>query len=181
MGKTAAAKTEGFKAGDHVMYRRYGICSVTAVKKVAFAGQKKRTYYLLESVYGNSIRFYVPADMEDIDEYIRPMLSKAQINRAIKKAETFSSKWESDDSVRSEKFNNILKSGDIAEVLWLVKMLSRHKVYLKERGKNFLDADKQMLAAAEKLVTDELAFVLNIEKDKVIPYILDRIKGQGAK
>ena len=180
MGKTAA-KTEGYKAGDHVMYRRYGICSITAVKKVAFAGQKRRTYYLLESVYGNSIRFYVPADMEDIDELIRPMLSKAQINRAIKKAETYSNKWESDDAVRSEKFNNILKSGDISEVLWLVKMLSRHKTYLKERGKNFLDADKQMLVAAEKLITDELAFVLDIEKGKVIPYILDRIKGQGAK
>lgn len=168
-----------YKINDHVMYRRNGICRITDIREEAFSGNGKRMYYVMDSVYDKAIKFYVPYDLENIVALMRPILTKEEIISVIEKTEETDSGWIEDDDERSAKFEKILAGDDITEILWLVKILSLHKIKVKEQNKKFHACDERLLAMAEKVITDEFAFVLDIKKKDVISYIVSYLRKAG--
>lgn len=57
----------------------------------------------------------------------------------------------------------------------LVEMLYLRQKELKTRKKHFHLADEKYLKEAEKIISDELAFVIGIDKEEVSSYIIERI------
>lgn len=159
-----------FCIGQPVMYRRYGICTVVATERQQF-GETEKLYYSLEPMFGKKSKFFVPADMAELDNVMRNLLAKQDLLDAIKSAHKRDATWEDDGRVRSAQFDELLKNGDIEDMIWLIRVLTLHREYMREVGRTFLDMDKRVLAFAERLVTDEFSYVLGIDKTEVIDFI----------
>ena len=54
-------------------------------------------------------------------------------------------------------------------------MIYLHKKEISDKGKKLHLCDEHMLKNAENLLSDEFAYVLKIEKDEVLPYILNML------
>lgn len=164
-----------YDVGDCVMYRRNGICRVADIRREKL-GPEERLYYILKPVYDDTLKFYVPVDFEDVAQHMRRVLSAEEIDAAIAEAEKSSNQRPEDSAERAVCFDGLLNGGNRADILWLVKTLSLEKQALRKKEKRMLDSDKKVLEAAERLITDEFAFVLGIGKNEVVPYILGQVK-----
>lgn len=162
------------KVNDYVVYRNNGVCEVFDICKADY-GFGKQLYYLLKSVFDENTKYYVPADSTDGKSHIRQVMSKKEIDTVISDCESFDNEWIEDSKERTEKFDGILKSGNRAKILWLVKVLSLHKKETELAKKKFYANDERILNEALKIITEEFAFALGIGRDDVIGYITDRI------
>lgn len=164
-----------YRVGDYVMYAGNGICRISDIRREKFSGLDEKLYYVMNSVYDAGARFYLPLSIEGLEKRIRPLLSAGDIRAIIDETEDIEGQWIDNDESRTAAFGEILKVGNIAEVLWLVKILHLHKIEMRESNKKFRACDEKMLALAERAVTEEFAFVLGLRREGVIPYIVDYI------
>ena len=174
MGLCGAGKRDYF-VGDYVMYAGNGICRINDIRRERFSGLEERLYYVMSSVYDSGAKFYLPVGMEDIKKRIRPLLSEGEIWAIIDETEDIGSRWIENDDSRMAAFEQILKGGEIAEILWLVKILNLHKIEMRESGRKFRSCDEKVLTHAERVITEEFAFVLGLRRESVIPRIVDYI------
>jgi len=128
-------------------------------------------YYILEPVYSKNMTMYVPKQSQVLVDQMMDVLSKEEIDNLIASSKSINHEWIDDSKKRYEEFNKMLRSGNKADLLWLIKVLSRHKKELEENKKNFYATDKRVLSSAEKIITEEFAFVLGIEPGNVMEYI----------
>ncbi len=159
-----------YKPGDHVVYKHNGICTITDIKTQDFAGEK-RLYYILTPVYSPSEVIYVPADNKLLTAHLCRILTKDEINTIIFQTEEIEDEWIDSAKDRTEYFQNIIDNGDRSQILWIVKSLTLHKINMMDTKKKFYVCDERILEAAERIITDEFAFVLGIDKEKVLDYI----------
>ncbi len=164
------------KISDFVMYRQNGICQIVDIRKENFCSGDEKFYYILKSVYEDKTIIYVPVDSKDLDLHMRHILAVEEIELIIEKSEESQNEWVDDGKLRLERFEQILHNSNRAEILWLVKVLSIHKIEDEKQNKKFYASDEKILAAAEKIIIGEFAFILGIEKREVIPYIMKHIK-----
>lgn len=159
---------------EYVMYRQIGICQIIDIRKENFGGSNEKIYYVLKTMTDKTT-IYVPVDSENISLHMRHILSVDEIQSIIDKSEESLNEWVEDSKLRSEYFEQILQNGNMAEILWIVKVLSMHKIYVDKNNKKFYASDEKILSKAEKLITEEFAFILGIDKRQVIPYIIKHI------
>lgn len=161
-----------FNMADTVMYRRYGICEVIATEIQSF-GDEQKLYYCLEPIFGKKTKFFVPADMPEteLDNILRKVYDKPQVETSLEETAKRSCEWQEESRIRSEHFNNLLQTGNFIDMLWLVKTLRLRKKYQREVGRTFLDMDKRVLAFAERLVFDEIAYIYDIDRENVSEFV----------
>ena len=164
-----------YGVGDYVMYAGNGICRISDIRREKFSGLDERLYYVMNSVYDAGAKFYLPFSLAAAEKRLRPLLSADEIRTIIDETEDISGQWIDNDESRTAAFDEILKGGNIAEILWLVKILHLHKIEMRESGKKFRACDEKVLVLAERVVTEEFAFVLGLRKEGVISYIVDYI------
>lgn len=167
-----------YSVGDYVVYAGNGVCRICDIRNENFNGLGERVYYVMDSLYNAGTKFYLPFAIDGIEKRIRPVLSADDIRGVIDSAEGISNGWIDDEEDRRAVFGEILKNGDVAEVLWLVKILHLHKLKVRERGYKFRASDEKLLYEAEKQITEEFAFSLGVSKERVIPYIVDYVAGK---
>jgi len=160
--------------GDYVVYGENGVCRIVDIRNESFAGLDEMTYYVLETVYSHTTIF-IPLNSEALSEKLKRILSVEEINALIDDTAIVSEEWIEDCKERAKHFEELLNGGVRCELLWLIKVLSMHKTEVEEKNKRFYISDKNILTAAEKVITEEFAFVLGIDKSDVVQYIRKRI------
>ena len=166
-------KKYSHKVNEYVTYGQNGICQIIDIQKQKIKGIE-RTYYIMKSVYNNT-KIMVPVDSDMLVGNMRHILSEKEILDIIKKSEDSDNIWMQDTKLRSEQLEKMLHNGDRADILWIVKMLSMYKLQAEKEGKRFYASDERILYTAEKIITEEFAFALGIERNEVIPYITAHI------
>ncbi len=151
-----------YQVGDFVTYKDSGICKIV---------EDNQDYYILDPVYSKNMTMYVPKKTQSLVDQMKDVISKEDIISYVKKADHVKCQWIEDSKLRCEEFNRILKAGEKDELLWLIKVLSSHKEKLESNRKNMYATDKRILASAYKIITEEFAFVLNIEPNQVLDYV----------
>lgn len=150
------------KVGDFVTYKDSGVCKII---------EDNQDYFILDPVYSKNMTMYVPKQTQALVDQMKPVPSKKEIDKFIVESKKVDYPWTEDSKQRYEEFNQILKSGNKPEILWLIKVLTQYKKMLEENKKNFYASDKRVLTAAEKIITEEFAFVLEIEPAQVMEYV----------
>ena len=79
--------------------------------------------------------------------------------------------WIDDRKVRLNTFREMLHSGDMMTHILLVSCILEKKKLLDAAGKRLSDADDHVLRSAERMVSEEFAWSLNIAKNEVGGYI----------
>lgn len=173
--KQDGVSTNGIhKVDDYVIYKNNGICKIVEICLKDFSGEEKE-YYHLQSVYDENTNYYIPLDAPENKQNMKHMLTIDEIDKIILDSEECENVWIEDSKERNEKFSEILREGKRDKILWLVKVLSLHKIKVEDEKKKFYATDEKILASAEKIITEEFAFVLGIEKQDVTNYIVEKI------
>lgn len=164
-----------YNVGTTVIYKNEGVCKITEITERRFR-DKNIEYYVLKPVHKDDSEIYVPKNNKELLGKMRKILSKEEILELIKTMPDEGNIWIADENERKEYYREILIRGDRTELVRLIKTLYLHKQNQKKTGKKLHIADEKFLKDAEHLLYDEFAFVLNISKDDVLPFITGELE-----
>lgn len=159
------------KSRETVLYGMYGICEVTGIEEKEIVG-RRADYYVLRPVYDNKTSIFLPVNNESAAK-MRPVLSPDEVYaliRAMPDETTIHIENESENE-RKVRYKAILAEGNRTELVRLIKTLHFQCQERIVSGKKPRLFDKNFMQAAEKLLYEEFAHVLNIEKDRVLGLI----------
>lgn len=161
--------------GECVVYRGSGIYRIDDIRDEDFCGLGRRTYYVLSSVFDHSSVIFVPLDAKDIEKTLRNVLSCDQIDEVIAKAGENPVEWVEDVKSRAEYFDRLLTEGCCSDIIGIYIKMMKYKDSIESGRKKLYASDAKILAAAERIITDEFSFVLAIPKSEVLGYISARL------
>lgn len=159
-----------FSVGDTVVYGTQGVCTIKDISLLKL-GKAKGEYYVLSPVADEGSVVYVPTANSKLLDKMRAVLSREEADELIRDALREPLPWVSDDGERKRFCDEVIKTGSRRELMQLVGMLYRHREELRQQKKHFHNVDAQYLKAAERLLHDELSYVLGINAEQVTDYI----------
>ena len=89
------------------------------------------------------------------------------------------SSWITEDVKRRQFFSEILQSSDRLAMARMIKALFLRRQELVQKRKKLHMADERLLKEAERVLYEEFAYVLDIEENKVMSYIQEKLKRAG--
>ena len=171
----ALTPVERFNINDDILYLGTGICHIDDIRAENF-GTEPKEYFVMHAVNDPKSVIFVPVDSERLTSCMLELLSPDEINELIESAEEKELEWINDNKQRMSKFSETISSGNRLDILLIFKSLSLMKRELEGQKKKFYATDERLLNAASKVVVEEFSFVLKIDQNDVVPYILDRVK-----
>lgn len=161
-----------FKTGDKVIYSGFGLCVIKNIKPMSFSSDRpKEDYLVLYPVSNPSSTFYVPEKSAQTE--IRMPLNKDEILSLLEKAKKSDAVWTDNRQIRSDKFRAILSKGVSEELIALLNCLYCRREELQQQNKNLSFTDEAVFSNAEKLLHEEFAYSLKINKSEVNRFISD--------
>lgn len=162
------------KIGDTVHYGSHGVCRVSGMEQMDM-GCGKKEYYLLHPVSEEHIQLFLPADADPERVKLRKVLSAEEIYALVQQEEGWEIGWVTDSKVRRELSGKTLRSGDTVELMRMVKALYGHAESLPA-GKSLPMSDMEQLRNAEKQLYNEFCYVLDIQREQVLPFIMGKVQ-----
>ncbi|MGM9647037.1 MAG: hypothetical protein ACI3YH_02765 [Eubacteriales bacterium] len=157
-----------FQIGMIVMYGAE-LCKITdECERSFFTGQPARRYLTLTPVNRAGDAAYLPADQAEAK--LRPVLSKNEIELLRLQTDDQTLPWIEDRQVRAKEYGQILKDGDPAQILLLIRCLLEKKTELAAVKKKLTATDEKYLAVAEKMIDNEFTYVLNVNRDELAEF-----------
>jgi len=163
-----------FRIGEYVLYKNNGICVIEDIRPETFREGNERIYYILKNINDSRSVIYVPIDSKEIEDGMRRVPTAEEAERMIEDSETVSYDIPEDIKARTALYEEIVRSGNRAEILWLAKELSLKKQRMEGAKKKFYALETHFLSICERIITEDLSFVFKIEKSEVIPYIIKK-------
>lgn len=166
-----------FTIGDHVVYGMAGVCRITDIRKEAFGGRKAE-YYVLQPVFESNSLIYAPVSGGRIP--MRELVSREELFGLIHSLRESEFEWIENDKLRSEAFKEILRKGEMKEVLLMLRALYRHKFEQLQKGRKLHIADDNVMRSAESFSYSEIAYVLSLSPEDVPAFILRELYPEGT-
>ena len=159
-----------YKVGDIVVYGSDGLCRVEEIARCNFGGVRG-DYYMLRQINRENSVTYVPVGNQKSTEKMRPVLKKSEIEELVRALPAEESPWIENDRDRQKAFKDVLLYGDSKDLFRMTRTLYLHKRKQEQRNKKMHVADEYFLKDAEKMLFEEIAFVMEIPCDRVLEYI----------
>lgn len=166
---------EKIPVGSTVVYGIHGVCNVSAIEKKEFLG-KFFDYYVLIPVYDTRSTVYVPCENEALVSKIKRIMSAEEIYELIKTMPKEENIWVERETERKKRYAEILRNGDRREIVGMIKALWNRREQQRQNKKKLRISDENFMRDAEKLLYEEFAYVLNITKEQVLPFICKQIE-----
>lgn len=166
--------SEMHKINDMVIYGTEGICRITDITVQDMHGGKVE-YYVLKPMGDGNSTIFVPTGNEALASKMRRILSAEEIYALIRTMTGESMEWIENENMRKQRCKEILAEGDRMELVRMIKAIYLHGEERKNMGKKLHLSDERFMKDAEKLLYEEFAHVLNIQKDEVVPFIMEQI------
>lgn len=162
-----------YSTGEYVVYGGTEICLIDEVVKKCFDGVSEQSYFRLVPENARNSSYYIPLDR--LEERVRPLLTREEIYDIIDAMPNVKEQWISDKNERRSVFSRTLKSDDYGSILSMMKALYIERRKRSSDGKQLMSSDEKTLAAAQKLMNREFAFVLGIREEDVSGFIEKRL------
>ena len=159
-----------FSLGDIVMYGTSGACKITSEETKDYFG-KKEDCFVLEAVFGSKMKIYVPKHNELLMSKKRTPLSKKEVTKILKNPPEAYEVYPPLDIERKQMYLEILSEGDRVKILSVIKAIQNKKIEQIENKKKLHQCDEYILREAQKIIHDEFALALGIERNKIEEYI----------
>lgn len=169
-----------FAVNDTVFYGVHGVCTVSEISKREFCGAVS-DYYTLKPVYSDRSTVYVPVGKEGENEKLRRVLSEEEVFAIIKALPTSKNVWVENDALRKNTYSGILKSGSPSALASLIKTLYEKQQSLEMQNKKMHASDKRTLSEAEKMLHEEIAYVMHLERDRVVSFISEHLQPKAEQ
>ncbi len=163
-----------FCIGDTVLFGTEGVFVIDQITQKEIGG-KTADYYALKSRGKDNSVIYLPLENQTLIGKVRPLLTESEICELLTKISDFDDLWIDDNKLRKEKFQEILQSGDREELIRLASTIYKHQQDMKLRHRKLSISDERILKEAERIISIEFAYVLNIDRSDVPKYIQSHI------
>lgn len=162
-----------FKIGDYVVYGNSGVCKVEDIGPLSI-GSRDKDYYTLIPVYGRNSKLYTAVDSDKV--VIRPIMTRQESDALIDEMEEIDELSICDEKRREDIYKETMRTCDCKEWVRIIKTLYNRKMDRISRGKKVTSSDERYLQMAEENLFGELAFSLQIPREKVGEFISEKIK-----
>lgn len=152
------------------MYGTQGICKIVEVTEKDFMGTKKE-YYVLKPMNDKAATLFAPVNNPKVESKMRRILSEEEIYRLIESMPREEANWIHNENERKEQYKRIIIDGDHVELIKMIKALYLHKQQREADGKHLYLSDERFFKEAERILYEEFQYVLNIEKEELMPLI----------
>lgn len=164
-----------YQVSDTVLYGTDGVCKIVEIVTKHFTQDATGLYYVLKPVYHESATIFIPVGNQTLTDKMRPVLTRDEVLQIIHSMPELDALWIADDAKRQKTYEKILRSGDRMQIIRMIKALYSHEKYQQEHGRKFHTADQKIMKEAESMLYEEFAYVLDIQQEKVLPFIIDHI------
>ena len=159
-----------FNVGEKVMYSVNGVCEITEITEKVF-GKTKMQYYVLKPLYNSNSTLFVPIENKNLTSKMKKLWTKDELDAILSEISKKEIKWNSNDVTRRDEFRNIISYGNVSEILEMIKAIWIQRREQIKKGRKFHISDEMCLKDAEKMIKEEIATVIGVEQEEVIPYI----------
>lgn len=161
-----------YSIGSHVRYASYGICRVENITEMTVPGlSQRKEYYVLRPTDNPSSTVYVPLDNQELLSHMQPVPTREEIEETIRSIRPEELAWIDDRKERAEAHREILRRCERRELIVLAGSLYLRRERMAENGRRLAGTDEATLRRAERLINNELSFVLGLEESQVGEYI----------
>lgn len=163
-----------FEIGEKVLYSVNGVCEITDITEKTF-GKTVMKYYVLKPLYNESSTLFVPVNNENLVKKMKKLMTKSELDAVLNNVSKKENNWNDNEVQRKEEFRQTISFGNISDILIQLKAVWIHRIKQNEKGRKLHITDEIFLRDAEKLIKEEIATVIGVNQDEVIPYIKDKI------
>ena len=163
-----------FNLNDLVMHCREGLSTIVDTKVMG-----DQEYFLVKANHGSGETIYVPKNRSTA--IVRHLMSESEADDILRYAKTIEKDFNSNTKQRRDDFKRRIASGNILDIVYLVKQLYLYQTaeQLPEKVK-FGPVDFDILESAKNMLLDELAITYDVDREKVTDYI-DKKMAELAK
>lgn len=166
-----------YQIDDTVLYDTQGVCKIADITEKDFGG-RRLAYYVLKPIYDEKSTVFVPVDNQTLTQKMRRILSEEEIRALIRSMPQEEVNWIEDENERKLAYKQVLTQGDRTKLIQTIKALYLHREEQRTQGKKLHVADERFFKEAEKMLYDEFAHVLHIQREEILPYILQQFESQ---
>lgn len=159
-----------FQCGDRVVYGVHGVCSISAIE-TQYVNRKRVEYYVLIPLNQPEARFMVPTQNQTAVSKLRPLLTKDEIEELFSSDLPFDFVWISDEHKRKQRYRELISAADRTNLIAMIRALRQHQIRQIESGRKFHMTDENFLRDAEKIISSEVAYVMEISQSDARNYI----------
>ena len=164
-----------YQNGDWVMYGIHGVCRVAGTEK-QLVNRKRTEYLVLESLSQTESKFYLPTANPTAMAKIKAVLPAQELRDLLVSEEIRENVWIQEENQRKQTYRDLISSGDRTALLKMVNTLYRYKAAQAAAGRKFHQCDDNFLRDAEKLLTSEIALVLEMSQEEARDYLRQQLK-----
>lgn len=164
-----------FNVGDTIVYGNQGVFRIDGITSQNIGGITA-DYFMLRSSFDNRTTIYVPCGNEKLLSKMRNVLTADEINELITNLPEQDDIWVENEAHRKEEYKEIIASGDRLMMLKLIRTLHNHRLNCQQNGRKMHQSDERLFKEAERLIYDEFALVLGIDKKDVVSYIVKKLE-----
>ena len=164
-----------YQIGEQVIYGIHGVCSVAGVEEKRIDGRCV-SYLILEPIHKGDSRYLVPSHNQAAMGKIRRILSEEALVALLDSDAVRNTAWIKDENQRKQEYRESIVSGDPTWLMQLVRMLYQHRQTQKASGRKIHLCDENFLRDAERLLTEEISIVMNMDQVQAKQYLQQRLK-----
>ena len=164
-----------FEIGQWVVYGVHGVCRVAGREK-QLVNRKRTEYLVLEPLSQTESRYYVPTANETALAKLRSVLPAEDLKALLASDEIREDCWIADENLRKQHYRDLTSNGDRVSILKMTHCLYRYKESQQAAGRKFHLCDDNFLRDAEKLLSSEIALVLDLPQDQAREYLREALK-----
>lgn len=164
-----------FQVNDTIMYGTQGICTIVDITEKDFMGTKKE-YYVLKPMGDKASTLFAPVNNEKVESKMRRILTEEEIYQLIESMPHEKTEWIENENQRKEEYKRIISNGNHTELIRMIKAIYIHKQEREAEGKHLYLSDERFFKEAERILYNEFQYVLNIEREELLPLIFEKIE-----
>ena len=164
-----------YSLGDCVVYGIHGVCRVAGYEK-QLVGRKRTEYLVLEPLNQNESRYYLPTANPTAMAKLKSILSADEMRTLLTSDEIRRDCWIQDENQRKQHYRDLISGGDRESILRMVCALYRYRAEQVAAGRKFHQCDENFLRDAEKLLSSEIALVLDMTPEAARDFLRQELK-----
>ena len=158
-----------FRIDDYIVYGLTGVCKVKGIKEECFLNYPAQSFYILSPI--SSPEMTIKVSVAHGNETIRMVHSKDEVNQLIQGIPDLELLWIKDDRERNQKFRCMVKQGNCSDLITIVKTIYSYRTLEDFKGTRLNKSDDGVFEIAEKLLNEELGFILDLNPEEIPNYI----------
>ena len=164
-----------FEIGDYIIYGNNGVCKVIEIGPIQISeNSTDKLYYTLEPVYERGSKVYTPVGNKKV--LMRAVISKDEALELIDNIPTIEVDKDLPDKQREKEIKESLRSIDCEEWIKVLKVLHHRKKERHANDKKMTSSDEKFMQEAEDCLYGELSISLDLEKEEIEGFVMNRLE-----